>query len=162
MKGGQAMNLNQIRIIEACHKFLIGITNFEEELQDDVLVYRYKGNLVRFETYQEYEQRSFVDYNLKYGYLDDTRTYIDDRADLIAAFPSEEHLRALQRVNDAEQARVQIFKLLSQVNLDSLSEKNSHIKKDNFGYDFFNFATKEEYPVYLFSDDESFELVAIS
>lgn len=26
------MNLNQIRIIEACHKFLIGITNFEEEL----------------------------------------------------------------------------------------------------------------------------------
>lgn len=156
------MNLNQIRIIEACHKFLIGITNFEEELQDDVLVYRYKGNLVSFETYQEYEQRSFVDYNLKYGYLDDTRTYIDDRADLIAAFPSEEHLRVLQRVNDAEQARVQIFKLLSQVNLDSLSEKNSHIKKDNFGYDFFNFATKEEYPVYLFSDDESFELVAIS
>ncbi|HGI2571294.1 TPA: hypothetical protein ACJR21_000273 [Streptococcus agalactiae] len=100
------MNLNQIRIIEACHKFLIGITNFEEELQDDVLVYRYKGNLVSFETYQEYEQRSFVDYNLKYGYLDDTRTYLDDRADLIAAFPSEEHLRALQRVNDAEQARV--------------------------------------------------------
>ncbi|HGD2263616.1 TPA: hypothetical protein ACIN0M_000015 [Streptococcus agalactiae] len=93
------MNLNQIRIIEACHKFLIGITNFEEELQDDVLVYRYKGNLVSFETYQEYEQRSFVDYNLKYGYLDDTRTYLDDRADLIAAFPSEEHLRALQRLN---------------------------------------------------------------
>lgn len=155
------MNLNQIRIIEACHKFLIGITNFEEELQDDVLVYRYKGNLVSFETYQEYEQRSFVDYNLKYGYLDDTRTYLDDRADLIAAFPSEEHLRALQRVNDAEQARVQIFKLLSQVNLDSLSEKFQH-QKDNFGYDFFNFATKEEYPVYLFSDDESFELVAIS
>ena len=33
------MNLNQIRILEACHKFLIGLTEFKDELQNDSLVY---------------------------------------------------------------------------------------------------------------------------
>lgn len=35
------MNLNQIRILEACHKFLNGITLLKEELQNDNLVYQY-------------------------------------------------------------------------------------------------------------------------
>lgn len=156
------MNINQIRILEVCHKFLIGITNFKEEFQDDYLVYRYQGENISFETYQEYEGFSFVDYKLKYGRLEDVRTYLDDRQDLIDAFPSEEVLRALQRITSPEQARIQIFKLLSEVNLEILSEKNSTVKKDNFGYGFFNFATKEEYPVYLFSEDDNFELVAIN
>ena len=81
---------------------------------------------------------------------------------MIDAFPSEEVLRALQRVTSPEQARIQIFKLLSEVNLEILSEKNPNVKKDNFGYGFFNFATKEEYPVYLFLEDDNFELVAIN
>ncbi|WP_161978811.1 hypothetical protein [Streptococcus sp. S784/96/1] len=155
------MNIKQVRILEACYQFLIDITNFKEEFQDDNLVYRYKGEHITFETYQEYERLSFVDYNLKHGYVDDTRTYLDDRADLIASFPSKEHLRALQRVTDVEHARIQVLKLLSQVNLDTLSEKKQDIKKDNFGYDFYNYATKEEYPIYLFEDDATFELVAI-
>ena len=111
------MNINQIRILEVCHKFLIGITNFKEEFQDDYLVYRYQGENISFETYQEYEGFSFVDYKLKYGRLEDVRTYLDDRQDLIDAFPSEEVLRALQRITSPEQARIQIFKLLSEVNL---------------------------------------------
>ncbi|MGV3353277.1 hypothetical protein [Streptococcus orisratti] len=156
------MNINQVRILEACHKFLIDITNFKEEFQDDYLVYRYQGENISFETYQECEGFSFVDYKLKYGRLEDVRTYLDDRQDLIDAFPSEEVLRALQRVTSPEQARIQIFKLLSEVNLEILSEKNPTVKKDNFGYGFFNFATKEEYPVYLFSEDDNFELVAIN
>ena len=156
------MNINQIRILEVCHKFLIGITNFKEEFQDDYLVYRYQGENISFETYQEYEGFSFFDYKLKYGRLEDVRTYLDDRQDLIDAFPSEEVLRALQRITSPEQARIQIFKLLSEVNLEILSEKNPTVKKDNFGYGFFNFATKEEYPVYLFSEDDNFELVAIN
>ena len=156
------MNINQVRILEACHKFLIGITNFKEEFQDAYLVYRYQGENISFETYQEYEGFSFVDYKLKYGRLEDVRTYLDDRQDLIDAFPSEEVLRALQRVTSPEQARIQIFKLLSEVNLEILSEKNPNVKKDNFGYGFFNFATKEEYPVYLFLEDDNFELVAIN
>ena len=156
------MNINQIRILEVCHKFLIGITNFKEEFQDDYLVYRYQGENISFETYREYEGFSFVDYKLKYGRLEDVRTYLDDRQDLIDAFPSEEVLRALQRITSPEQARIQIFKLLSEVNLEILSEKNPTVKKDNFGYGFFNFATKEEYPVYLFSEDDNFELVAIN
>lgn len=156
------MNINQVRIFEACHKFLIGITNFKEEFQDDYLVYLYQGENISFETYQEYEGFSFVDYKLKYGRLEDVRTYLDDRQDLIDAFPSEEVLRALQRVTSPEQARIQIFKLLSEVNLEILSEKNPNVKKDNFGYGFFNFATKEEYSVYLFLEDDNFELVAIN
>ncbi|CYV47612.1 hypothetical protein HO670_07825 [Streptococcus suis] len=156
------LNLNQIRIVEACHKFLIGITSFEEELQDDTLVYQYQGERITFDTYQEYEHLSFVDYKLKFGYLDDVRTYLDDREELVNAFPTEEHLRALQRVSNPEQARIQIFKLLTEVNLETLTNKNPEIKRDNFGYSFFNFATKEEYPIYLFSNDATFELVAIS
>ncbi|MGV3011497.1 hypothetical protein [Streptococcus thoraltensis] len=156
------MNINQIRILEACHKFLSGITSFEEEFQDDYLVYQYQGENISFDTYQKYETLSFVDYKLKYGYLDDVRTYLDDRQDLIDAFPSEEHLRTLQRISNAEQARIQIFKLLSQVDLEGLSSKYPDLKKDNFGYDFFNSATKEKYPIYLFSEDDTFELVAIN
>ncbi|WP_238140369.1 hypothetical protein [Streptococcus suis] len=75
---------------------------------------------------------------------------------------TEEHLRALQRVSNPEQARIQIFKLLTEVNLETLTNKNPEIKRDNFGYGFFNFATKEEYPIYLFSNDATFELVAIN
>ncbi|HGI0800083.1 TPA: hypothetical protein ACJPXW_001038 [Streptococcus pyogenes] len=156
------MNINQVRILEVCHKFLIGITNFKEEFQDDYLVYQYHGENISFETYQQYENLSFVDYKLKYGYLDEVRTYLDDRQYLIDAFPSEEHLRSLQRISNPKQARIQIFKLLSEVNLDTLSEKYSNVKKDSFGYGFFNFATKEEYPIYLFKEDDDFELVAIN
>lgn len=57
------INLNQIRIVEACHKFLIGITPFEEELQDDTLVYQYQGERVTFDTYQEFDHLSFSDSN---------------------------------------------------------------------------------------------------
>lgn len=33
------MNLNEVRVLEACHKFLIGLTEFEEKLQNDSLVF---------------------------------------------------------------------------------------------------------------------------
>ncbi|MGF0071935.1 hypothetical protein [Streptococcus orisratti] len=155
------MDLKQVRILEFCHKFLIGITDFEEEFQDDHLVYQYNGDNISFETYQESERLSFIDYNLRQGYLDDARVSIDERQDLIDVFPTEEHLRVLTRIKDADQARIQIFKLLSQVNLETLSEKNPNIKRDNFGYGFFNHATKEEYPIYLFQEGDVFELVAI-
>ena len=155
------MNLNQIRILEACHKFLIGLTEFEEKLQNDSLVYRFQDKNILFVTYQEYRNLSFIDFKLKSDYLDDSITYIDDREDLINAFPSQHELRALARVSDLEQARIQIFKLLSQANLEILTEKNSNAKKDYFGYQFRNLETKESYPIYLFPENATFELVAI-
>lgn len=156
------MNLNQIRILEACHKFLNGITLLKEELQNDNLVYQYNGKTITFDTYQEYEQLTFIDYNPKFEYVDETRVYISDRQNLIDAFPNKHHLTALQKVSDEDQARIQIFKLLSQVNFEVLSEKYPNVKKDRFGYDFYNFETKESYPIYLFEDNATFELVAIS
>lgn len=60
---------------------------------------------------------------------------------IIDAFPNTHHLRALQKVSDEDQARIQIFKLLLQVNFEVLSEKYSNVKKDRFGYDFYNFET---------------------
>ena len=42
------MNLNQIRILEACHKFLIGLTEFKDELQNDSLVYRFQDKNITF------------------------------------------------------------------------------------------------------------------
>lgn len=155
------MNLNQIRILEACHKFLIGLTEFEEKLQNDSLVYRFQDKNILFVTYQEYRNLSFIDFKLKSDYLDDSITYIDDREDLINAFPSQHELRALARVSDLEQARIQIFKLLSQANLEILTEKNSNAKKDYFGYQFRNLETKESYPIYLFPENANFKLVAI-
>lgn len=80
---------------------------------------------------------------------------------MINAFPSQHELRALARISDLEQARIQIFKLLSQANLETLIEKNSNIKKDHFGYQFYNLETKEKYPIYLFPENTNFELVAI-
>lgn len=156
------MNLNHIRILESCHKFLIGITSFEEEFQDDTLVYQYRNQNITFDTYQESNSITFSDYNLEYSRLNEEKSYIDKRQDIIQLFPSEEHLRALSRIPKAEQARIQIFKLLSQINLEILSSKYPDLKKDNFGYGFYNFATKEEYPIYLFSEDDHFELVAIN
>ena len=155
------MNLNQIRILEACHKFLIGLTEFEEKLQNDSIVYRFQDKNILFVTYQEYRNLSFIDFKLKSDYLDDSITYIDDREDLINAFPSQHELRALARVSDLEQARIQIFKLLSQANLEILTEKNSNAKKDYFGYQFRNLETKESYPIYLFPENANFKLVAI-
>jgi hypothetical protein len=73
------MNLNQIRILETCHKFLIGLTEFKDELQNDSLVYRFQDKNITFVTYQEYRNLSFIDFNLKYDYLDDSITYLDDR-----------------------------------------------------------------------------------
>lgn len=155
------MNLNQIRILEACHKFLNGITLLKEELQNDNLVYQYNGKTITFDTYQEYEQLTFIDYDPKFEYVDETRVYINDRQNLIDAFPNRHHLIALQKVSDEDQARIQIFKLLSQVNFEVLSEKYPNVKKDRFGYDFYNFETKESYPIYLFEDNAAFELVAV-
>lgn len=155
------MNLNQIRILEACHKFLIGLTEFEEKLQNDSLVYRFQDKNIMFVTYQEYRNLSFIDFKLKHDYLDDSITYLDDREELISVFPSEHELRALNRMSDLEQARIQIFKLLSQANLETLTEKNPNAKKDYFGYQFRNLETKESYPIYLFPENANFELVAI-
>lgn len=155
------MNLNEIRILEACHKFLIGLTEFEEKLQNDSLVYRFQDKNITFVTYQKYRNLSFIDFRLRYDRLDDSITYIDDREDLINAFPSQHELRALVRVSDPEQARIQIFKLLSQANLEILTEKNPNAKKDYFGYQFRNLETKESYPIYLFPENANFELVTI-
>ena len=154
------MNLNEIRILEACHKFLIGLTEFEEKLQNDSLVYRFQDKNIMFVTYQEYRNLSFIDFKLKHDYLDDSITYLDDREELISVFPSEHELRALNRMSDLEQARIQIFKLLSQANLETLTEKNPNPKKDYFGYQFRNLETKESYPIYLFPENANFELVA--
>ena len=154
------MNLNEIRILEACHKFLIGLTEFEEKLQNDSLVYRFQDKNIMFVTYQEHRNLSFIDFKLKHDYLDDSITYLDDREELISVFPSEHELRALNRMSDLEQARIQIFKLLSQANLETLTEKNPNAKKDYFGYQFRNLETKESYPIYLFPENANFELVA--
>lgn len=155
------MNLNQIRILETCHNFLIGLTEFRDKLQNDSLVYRFQDKNITFVTYQEYRNLSFIDFKLRYDYLDDSITYIHDREDLINAFPSQHELRALARVSDPEQARIQIFKLLSQANLETLTEKNPNAKKDYFGYQFRNLETKESYPIFLFPENANFELVAI-
>jgi len=133
-----------------------------EKLQNDSLVYRFQDKNIIFVTYQEYRNLSFIDFKLKYDFLDDSITYLDDRVDLISAFPNEHELRALNRMSDLEQARIQIFKLLSQANLETLTEKNPNAKKDYFGYQFRNLETKESYPIYLFPENANFELVAIT
>ena len=76
-------------------------------------------------------------------------------------FQNEHELRVLNSISDLEQARIQIFKLLSQANLETLTEKNSNAKKDYFGYQFRNLETNESYPIYLFPENANFELVAI-
>ena len=154
------MNLNEIRILEACHKFLVGLTEFEEKLQNDSLVYRFQGEEISFVTYQECENFKFIDYDLQSDFLKDSPTYIDDREELINAFPTQHQLRALSKITDLEQIRIQIFKLLSQANLESLIKNYPNAKKDYFGYQFRNLETKESYPIYLFPENANFELVA--
>lgn len=154
------MNLNHIRILESCHKFLNGITQFEQEFETDSLVYRYRDRLISFDTYQEADDLAFVDYNLESGYMNSSTVTLA-RKDLIAAFPSEEILRALQRLTSPEQARIQIFKLLSQVDVETLAGLYPNVKTDSFGYSFFDFGINEGLPIYLFRSDDEFELVAI-
>lgn len=48
------MNINEVRILEACHKFLIDLTLFKDDLENDKLVFRYNGNNIKFDTYQKY------------------------------------------------------------------------------------------------------------
>lgn len=125
-----------------------------------VLLFDY-GNNIKFDTYQKYEKLSFVDYQLKQGYLDDVTSYFDDREMLIDLFPTEEHLRKLSSLDDKSQVRLQIFKLLAQVNLGKVPQDYYQIKKDNFGYNFYNFTTKETYPIILFKESDTFELITI-
>lgn len=155
------MNINEVRILEACHKFLIDLTSFKDDLENDKLVFRHNGNNIKFDTYQKYEKLSFVDYQLKQGYLDDVTSYFDDREMLIDLFPTEEHLRKLSSLDDKSQVRLQIFKLLAQVNLGKVPQDYYQIKKDNFGYNFYNFTTKETYPIILFKESDTFELITI-
>ncbi len=155
------MNLNEVRVLEACHKFLIGLTEFEEKLQNDSLVYQFQDKNITFVTYQKCENFMFIDYDLQFDFLRDNPTYIDDLEELINAFPSQHQLKVLNKMSDMEQARVQIFKLLSQANLESLIKNYPNAKKDYFGYQFRNLETKESYPIYLFPENTNFELVAI-
>ncbi|WP_244663179.1 hypothetical protein [Streptococcus suis] len=83
------MDINQVRILEACHKFLIGITSCEDTLQDDTLVYLYRGQRITFETYQEYSNLTFTDYSLQYGRLHGENSYINDRQELVDIFPAK-------------------------------------------------------------------------
>lgn len=97
-------------------------TEFQDELQNDssstdFKIKYYVCNLSRVQEFIIYR------FQIKYDYLDDSITYLDDRVDLISAFPNEHELRALNRMSDLEQARIQIFKLLSQANLEALTEK---------------------------------------
>ena len=155
------MNINEVRILEACHKFLIDRTLFKDDLEKDKLVFRYNGNNIKFDTYQKYEKLSFIDYQLKQGYLDDVISYFDDRKILIDLFPSKEHIRKLSSLDNKSQVRLQIFKLLAQINLEKIPQDCYQIKKDNFGYNFYNFTTKETYPIILFKESDTFELIAI-
>jgi len=160
------MNLNEIRILEACHEYLISLTKFNNELNSALkkchLVYRFQDKNITFMTYQSYRGSSFIDFRLGDYRLDTSITHINDREDLINAFPSQRELRTLAEISNLEQFRIQMFKLLTQVNLETLIEKNPNAKKDNFVYWFRNLETKEKYPIYLFPEDANFELVAIT
>lgn len=154
------MELNQIRLLEACHKYLIdrANVNLKETLSNNKLVFEVNGKLVSFTTYQKAKWHSFYEYELgAYSEVEDHTSI--DVTDILSILNLETGIAStLSMITDADQVRNYIFKFLSLVDF-SRFEKS--IKNTEFVYDFRYLENNICLPCTKIDKDTSFNFIGI-
>lgn len=159
------MNLNEIRLIEACYNYLVTRTSekVKEQLLAERLVFENDGNFFVFDTAEDITSIcEFIEYKFDLIGLSERKEYILDYYHLYSALRlKEDQLSILNRTDSIDKVRTQIFKLLINADIENLSKQYPEIKKNNFVYKLENLTINQSFPVYKFSDTDSFTLVGI-
>ena len=160
------MNLNQIRILEAVYAYLVSRTDPEvqEALNSENLIFSHENRLYKFKTYQaKINNYVFIDYSPDNFELNEEKHAFYYVHDTYKSFNLEESkVLSLREISNIEIARSQIFKLLHQVDVAYLEERNPELKNDSYAYGVYLLETDKFFPIYKFSESASFELVSIA
>lgn len=154
------MNLNQIRILEACHRYLIDRVNHKltKELLNDKLVFKVDNKLVTFNTFQKFSNYYFYEYQLSYYMESETYETIDIPEIFNVIKPAEGHLNTLSMLDNISKVRVHIFKILCQIDFGIFDKQ---IKTNNFAYNWQYLDNDTVLPIYKVDTDKDFELISI-
>lgn len=154
------MNLNQIRILEACHRYLIDRVNnkLTKELLNDKLVFKVDNKLVTFDTFQKFSYYYFYEYQLNYYMESETYETIDTQEIFKIVNPGEGHLNTLGMLDDISKVRAHIFKILCQIDFAIFDRQ---IKTNNFVYNWRYLDNDTVLPIYKVDTDKDFKLISI-
>ncbi|MEQ9763214.1 hypothetical protein ABPS01_00810 [Streptococcus sp. ZJ151] len=154
------MNLNQIRILEACHRYLIDKVNdkLTKELLNDKLVFKVDNKLVTFDTFQKFSSYYFYEYQLGYYMESETYETIDIQKIFKLVNPGEGQLNTLSMLDNISKVRAHIFKILCQIDFDIFDRQ---IKTNNFVYNWRYLDNDTVLPIYKVETDKDFELISI-
>lgn len=162
------MDLNDVRILEACFQYLVKKTVFEKELKNTKLIFKMnKIDLVTFNTCEINDENLFIEKvlsNDEFDSLKNDSVAIDDYQLLFEAFEfakNNQRFLNIKSVNTEKQALLIIFKLLQQVNINSIKESVGVAKSSLFVYNFENYSNKTAFPIYSMEVNDNFELVSI-
>lgn len=161
------MDLNKVRLVEACYEYLLDklAPSVKESFKGSSLVFENNQTMYLFQTFQEnpYKATTFIEYKLSQFELGEIRKDIKDIYNLYEALQLRDtELSTLVNVTDVSVVKALIFKLLSNADLDTLSEIYPDFKEDNIVYNLQILGNNIKFPIYQFSDDSSFRLVAIT
>ncbi|MCK1242411.1 hypothetical protein MX041_03325 [Streptococcus uberis] len=162
------MDLNEVRILESCFQYLIKKTSFEKELKNTKLIFKMnKVDLVSFNTYEKIDEHLFIEKvlsNDEYDSIKNDSILINDYKLLFEAFEfakNNQRFINIKSVNTEKQALLIVFKLLQQVNVNSIKESVGVAKSSLFVYNFENYSNKTAFPIYSMGASDDFELVSI-
>ena len=160
------MNMNQIRILEAIYAYLVSRTvpEVQEVLIFESLIFSHENRLYKFKTYQaKINNYVFIDYSLDNFELNEEQRAFYWVHDTYKSFNLEESkVESLRDISNIEIARSQIFKLLHQIDIDFVEERNPKLKTDSYAYGVYLLETDKFFPIYKFSESAVFELVSIA
>ena len=160
------MDLNKVRLVEACYEYLLDklAPSVKESFKGSSLVFENNQTMYQFQTFQENPYKAtFIEYKLAQFELSEIRKDIRDVNDLYKALQLRDtELSTLANVTDVSVVKALIFKLLSNADLDTLSEIYPDLKEDNIVYNLQILGNNIKFPIYQFSDDSTFRLVAIT
>lgn len=160
------MNLKQVRLLEACYTYLLNKTcePVKKELADCKMVFDFDNSLLTFKTYEEkYDNYDFIENKLgEFELKPDYRSLTKPRDIYEALNITNYKLQTLRGIDDPEIAKKIIFKLLAQVNLESLEQSYPEIKANNFIYEVHNLTINAKFACMKFPESVSLELIAIA
>ncbi|HEP1504290.1 TPA: hypothetical protein VCK39_001444 [Streptococcus pyogenes] len=159
------MDLNQVRLLEACFVYLKTRldSSMQTELDDSKLFFEVNGNMFTFDTYEtKYDRYDFIENNL--GNIEVSVDYksLREVSDLFEATKINEHQSVtLRNIDNTDMAKKLIFKTLTQVDLKNLKGKYPDFKTNNFAYNVHDLTLNKHFSCYQFLENDSFKLIAI-
>ncbi len=160
------MNLNQVRLLEACYTYLLNKTceRVKKELAGCKMVFSFNNSLLTFKTYEtKYDSYDFVENVL--GELEQSVDYrsLSNVKEIYNAINVNNYkLESLRMIEEPEIAKKIIFKLLTQVDLESLEQNYPEIKANNFIYEVHNLTINANFACMQLPKNATLELIAIA